>query len=166
MKYRIVGADGNTYGPVTLEQLRQWLTEGRVDSRTPVYVEGATNWTYISLLPEFAPAQPPTPPAASPIQPLVLRRGTNGFATAGLVCSLLAWTICCCCGGLPFNLLGLVFSIVALVQISAQADPQDGRGLAIIGLVLSSLSLLFGLFYGVFQLATNPGSINWSTSFQ
>jgi len=29
MNYRIIGADGKTYGPVGIEQIRQWLAEGR-----------------------------------------------------------------------------------------------------------------------------------------
>jgi hypothetical protein len=167
MKYRIIGADGNTYGPVSLEQIRQWLAEGRVDNRSPVYVEGAANWTYVGLLPEFAP--PPTPaPSPTPIgtiRPVATYRGTNGLATAGLVCSLLAWTLCCCCGGFPLNILGLIFSIIALVQINSQADPQNGRAFAIIGVVLSALSLAFGMISVILPGIENPGSFHWTASF-
>jgi hypothetical protein len=63
--------------------------------------------------PEFPP-----PPAAS----------TNGFAVAALVFGIL--------GGL----LGLVFGIIALVQI--RRTGQKGTGLAVAGLVLSALWLL------------------------
>jgi hypothetical protein len=158
MNYRIVGADGKVYGPVTLEQLRQWFAQGRVEARTPVHVAGASAWTTLGQLPELAaqPAASPatSPPLAAPIPPIP--RGTNRFATAGLVCALLAWTCCCC---LPFNLLGLVFSIIALVQINAQPEPQGGRTFAIIGLVLSAANLLFALVLGVMQVAF--GSFNW-----
>ena len=34
--YKIIGADGNEYGPITTEQLRQWLAEGRVNAQTKV----------------------------------------------------------------------------------------------------------------------------------
>lgn len=169
MKYRIIGADGNTYGPVSLEQIRQWLAEGRVDNRSPVYVEGAANWTYVGLLPEFAP--PPTPaPSPTPIgtiRPVATYRGTNGLATAGLVCSLLAWTLCCCCGGFPLNILGLIFSIIALVQINSQPQPQEGRLFAILGLALSAANLLAGLAALALQLVTGATKINWQmTGFQ
>ena len=53
---------------------------------------------------------------------------------------------------MPFNLLGLVFSIIALVQLSGQAEPQEGRTSAIIGLVLSAANLLFSLGFGLLQL--------------
>jgi hypothetical protein len=157
MKYRIIGADGKTYGPVGLEQIRQWLAQGRADSRTPVYVDGTTDWTFLGLLPELAGSFSVTPPAIAPIRPGATR-GTNSFATAGLVCSLLAWTCCCC---FPFNILGLVFSIIALVQISAQPEPQAGRMLAIIGLVLSAANLLFAFGLGLLQLALHPANFNW-----
>jgi hypothetical protein len=160
MKYRIVGVDGKTYGPVGLEQIRQWIFQGRAESRTPVFVEGASDWTFLGLLPELAAdfaASPPTIAAAKPLAPS--SRGTNGFAVAGLVCSLLSW-VCCCC--LPFNLMGIVFSLIALAQISSQPEPQEGRVLAIIGLVLSVANLLF-LFGGtLLQAAFGNNSISWN----
>jgi hypothetical protein len=162
MKYRIIGVDGNTYGPVGLEQIRQWLAEGRVDNRTPIYVEGATNWTYLGLLPELAAAFTQSPPAIGALRPAASSRGTNGLATAGLICALLSW-LCCCC--VPLNLLALVFSIVALVQISSQAEPQEGRALAIAGLVISGLNLLFNAGLAV-SMALNPAAFNLQNQFQ
>ena len=162
MKYRIIGADGKMYGPIGLEQIRQWLAEGRADNRTPVYVEGASAWTYLGLLPELAAQFAPTPPARIAALPGVApARRTNGFATAGLVCALLSWT-CCCCP--PFSLLGLLFSIIALLQISSQPQPQEGRLFAIMGLVLSLANLLAGLAAVAMQLATGATSIHWQTS--
>jgi len=38
--YRVIGTDGKTYGPVNLAQLRQWIVQGRADSRTAVFVDG------------------------------------------------------------------------------------------------------------------------------
>jgi len=165
MKYRIIGADGKLYGPIGLEQIRQWLAEGRADNRTPVYAEGASDWTYLGLLPELAAqfAAPPAAPAAIP-SGLSPARATNGFATAGLIFGLLSWASCCCCCGLPFNLLGLVFSIIALLQISSQIQPQEGRMFAIIGLALSAASLLSGLAMAVWQMATGGATIHLQTS--
>jgi hypothetical protein len=157
MNYRIVGTDGKVYGPVGLEQIRWWLVEGRVESRTPVHLEGASAWTTLGLLPEFS-SPPPTINAVATAP--ASARGTNGFATAGLVCSLLAWTCCCC---LPFNLLGIIFSIIALVQINSQPQPQEGRILAIIGLVLSGANLLFTVAVMILQMVLSNTPINWPT---
>ena len=61
--YKIIGADQKEYGPVTADQLRQWLAEGRVNPQTQVLPEGATEWTTLGALPEFATASPAAPPA-------------------------------------------------------------------------------------------------------
>jgi len=159
MNYRIVGADGKIYGPVGAEQIRQWIAQGRADTRTPVFPDGATDWTFLGLLPEFAAGCAANPPRIAAVTPSAGRRKTNGFATAGFVCGLLSWAPCCCCC-LPFNLLGIVFSIIALIQISGQPVPQEGRAFAIIGLVLSGLSLLATLGLGLLQLAF-PADHTW-----
>jgi hypothetical protein len=61
--YKIIGADQKEYGPVTAEQLRQWLAEGRVNSLTQVRAEGTTEWKALGSIPEFAAASPGAPPA-------------------------------------------------------------------------------------------------------
>jgi hypothetical protein len=61
--YKIIGADGKEYGPVSAEQLRQWLKEGRINSQTRVVAEGGTDWKAFGDCPEFAdPAAPKPPP--------------------------------------------------------------------------------------------------------
>jgi uncharacterized membrane protein len=60
--YKIIGADGKEYGPVSAEQLRQWLTEGRINNQTRVLAEGSTDWKAFGDCPEFASAAPNTPP--------------------------------------------------------------------------------------------------------
>jgi uncharacterized protein DUF4190/uncharacterized protein DUF4339 len=144
--YKIIGHDGKEYGPVTAEQMRQWIAEGRLERQTPVFAEGAKDWNFVGLLPEFAAGFAGSPPVIGPLRYGDSSSGqirkTNFFATAGLVCGILSVTLCCCCGGLPVNLLGLIFSIIALVQISERPETENGRALAIIGLVLSGISLL------------------------
>jgi len=77
---------------------------------------------------------------------------------AGFVCGLLSW-VCCC--GCPFNMLGLIFSIVALVQIGSAVEKQEGRGLAIAGLICSAVSLLLSMGLGIVDLALRPHNIMW-----
>jgi hypothetical protein len=146
--YKIIGQDGKEYGPVTAEQLRQWISQNRVESRTPVFVDGAKDWTFIGLLPEFTNCfANSAPPPIAPLTPGISTAGqmpkTNSFATAGLIFGILSLTLICCCGGFPFNILGLIFSIIALVQISEHPELHEGRGLAIAGLILSAAGFLF-----------------------
>jgi hypothetical protein len=76
--YKIIGADGREYGPISQEQLRQWIAEGRANALTRVLPEGTTEWKTLSELPEFAgtfvpgagsavpPSGGPPPLSASP----------------------------------------------------------------------------------------------------
>jgi hypothetical protein len=156
--YKIIGDNGQEYGPATGEQVRQWIAEGRLERRTPVFVDGAQDWSFVGLLPEFAGCFPAvaTPPTIAPPPRGASSAGrmakTNSCAQAGLVFGILSVTCCCC--GFPFAILGLVFSLVGLSQINANPQLYEGRGLAIAGLVLSILSLLLGAGSALFNLAT------------
>jgi hypothetical protein len=64
--YTIIGGDKKEYGPVTLEEMRQWIAEGRLDGNSLVRSENDTEWRPLSTFLEFAPVLPPrpqTPPA-------------------------------------------------------------------------------------------------------
>lgn len=63
--YKIIGADGKEYGPVSAEQLRQWLTEGRINNQTRIQADGSADWKAFGDCPEFANAAPTTPPPYS-----------------------------------------------------------------------------------------------------
>ena len=165
--YRIIGGDGREYGPVSAEQLRQWVAEGRANAETRVVVEGTTDWKPLGSFPEFSslfappsspePARPPV--TTSPVSPA---RQTNSLATASLVLGIVAITVgWCCCYGLPFNVLGLVFGLIALSQINQNPLQYDGKGLAIAGLILSGISLLLAIllfvFFGAINVFSNMG---------
>jgi uncharacterized membrane protein len=52
--YRIIGGDQKEYGPVTAEDIRHWITEGRANGQTSATPEGITDWRPLSTFPEFA----------------------------------------------------------------------------------------------------------------
>ena len=159
MNYRIIGNDGKTYGPNSAEKIREWITQGRVDARTAAIAEGGSEWTFLGLLPEFARELASPPPVITPPKPVMTAaNNTNGFATAGFVCGLISLTCCCGC---PFNLLGLIFSTVALVQINGQIQKQQGWGLALAGLICSTVSLFVSFGLAIFQLALTPANMRW-----
>jgi len=66
--YKIIGADGQQYGPVSGDQIRRWIAENRVRAETLVQADGTTDWKPLSFFPEFSDTRsvPPTitPPAA------------------------------------------------------------------------------------------------------
>lgn len=54
--FKVVGIDGNEYGPISAEQVRAWIAQGRLNGQSRVLVPGAPDWQTISQLPEFAAA--------------------------------------------------------------------------------------------------------------
>ncbi|HTQ52050.1 MAG TPA: DUF4190 domain-containing protein [Candidatus Acidoferrales bacterium] len=157
-RYNIIGADGRQYGPVSGEQLQQWIAEGRANAQTQTFAEGSTEWKPLGQLPEFAGCfAPRTPPTISPPVSRSIRK-TNSWAMAGLIFGLLAFF--CCCKFL-FGLLGIIFSLVGLSQINRQPEFYEGRGLAIAGLVLSILSLLLAVLLVLVAMATGNFQFHW-----
>lgn len=70
--YFIIGGDGKQYGPVSAEDLRKWIAEGRLNAQSQAAAEGGAEWQPLSAFPEFADlfaapaAAPGAPPAFSP----------------------------------------------------------------------------------------------------
>jgi hypothetical protein len=165
--YKIIGEDGKEYGPATPEQIRQWIAEGRVEHRTPIFVDGAKDWNFVGLLPEFAGLFTVTGTPPPPIAPPARGTGTagrmaktNSYAQAGMIFGILSVTCCC---GFPFGILGLVFSLIGLSQINANPQLHEGRAMAIAGLILSIVSLLLGAGWMFLNLAMSQPHVSWNT---
>jgi hypothetical protein len=150
--YRILGADGRQYGPVSAEQIRRWIAEGRANAQTQTLAEGALAWKPLGALPEFAGHfGAPVPPPIGAVTTSHFRR-TNAFALWGMIFGVLS--LLCCCFRLVLGPLGLIFSLIGLSQISERPDLYEGRGLAIAGIILSSLGLIVGFVLFAIALAT------------
>lgn len=52
--FKMIGGDGQEYGPVTAEQLRQWIWDHRANGQTLVRAEGEADWKPLGAWPEFA----------------------------------------------------------------------------------------------------------------
>ncbi len=154
--YKIIGADGKEYGPIAVEVLRQWLAEGRANGQTKVLPEGATEWKSVAEVTELAQllgsALAPAP-APGPISISATPRN-NSLAVAGMTLGILAVTLgVCCCYGLPFSVPGIICSSIALSQIKKDPFTQQGKGLAIAGLILCILSVFLGALLLVLGVA-------------
>ena len=156
LMYKIFGADQKEYGPVTADELRTWIAEGRAIGQTLAQAENGA-WKPLSTFPEFAEAlsavRPPPPLAQAAISGKA--PATNSMAVASLIMGLLSITVGLLCCGPLFSILGIIFSAVALSQIRKDPQLQSGRGMAIAGLVLSVFgmiaSLLILLVFGFWE---------------
>jgi hypothetical protein len=108
--YKIIGADGQEYGPVSTEQLRQWIAEGRVNLQTRAQAAGTTEWKALGQYPEFAVpgAVPPPAPGAYAAQP-------RPQISNHLVPAILTTIFCC----LPFGIAAIVFAAQVNTKLAA-----------------------------------------------
>src|ERR1041385_110292 len=67
--YKIIGADEREYGPVSAEQLRQWIAEGRANAQTRAQAEGSAEWRPLAAFPEFVDLFVGTTAAGGPASP-------------------------------------------------------------------------------------------------
>jgi len=142
--------------------LLEWIAEGRATALTRAKAEGTDLWKPLMEFVEFAPALARMTPALAATRPIYYTAAprTNSLATASLVMGMLAITCgMCCCYGVPFNLLGIIFALIALAQIRNDPQSQQGRGLAIAGLVLSLLSFALAALFLLLGLAVNSSEI-------
>ena len=52
--FKIIGADQKEYGPISIEQIRQWIKDGRLNAQTPAQRAGEGEWRQLSGYEEFA----------------------------------------------------------------------------------------------------------------
>lgn len=113
--YKIVGADGKEYGPVSVDQLRQWIIEGRLNMQSKVLPEGSTEWKTVAQVPELAAAVPaPAAPQPGPFA------GATPDVPNYLWQSIVV-TLCCC---LPFGVAAIVYA----AQVKSKLSVGDVAG--------------------------------------
>jgi hypothetical protein len=148
--YKIIGADGKEYGPISVETLRQWMAEGRANAQSRIQLEGTTEWKPLSEFPELAAALPSALPP-TPGAPGVLAPGgaglnlVNGPSIGLIITAILNFLTGA--GSLMFNLLvGASFLTAGAKQNEPWAGALSGTLAVtsnIIGILVSGL-ILFG----------------------
>ena len=61
--------DGNEYGPITAEEIRDWQAQGRMNSESLVRYTNSREWLPLSSYDELATAPPPAPAQESEPEP-------------------------------------------------------------------------------------------------
>ena len=146
--YKLLGSDQKEYGPISADQLRAWISQGRANGRSKVQAAGSTEWKLLAEFPEFADAlramagAAPSTISAGQSQPAAAPPKTSGMAITSLVLG-------CLCVTSP---LGLVLGIVSLVRINKSKGQLGGQGLALAGTIVSAVFLLMGLVPGAMLL--------------
>ncbi len=118
--YFIIGADRKEYGPVSTDEVRKWIAEGRADAQTQVRADGTTEWLPLSAVPELGDGLKKTAPPPPPtIGALPTAGKTSALAVTSLVLGILALPTC---GATA--LFGLICGMIALVSWNAHGGPD------------------------------------------
>jgi hypothetical protein len=147
--YKIIGADQKEYGPVSAEELRAWIGQGRANGQTLVMVDNGP-WKPLSTYPEFADAlraagasAPPSLSSSSLARPPA-SVGTQTVQVPGIFL-IVAGAL-----GAMANSLNLLSHVLgwAIFQTQSSGNPELDN---VVRVMSGSLGLLF---YG-FALALN-----------
>lgn len=106
--YKIIGGDGHEYGPVSADDVRRWIAEGRANAQTRVLAEGSTEWQALGTLPEFATSTLPGPVAPAPPGPVPAPTFIKVFSILNMVFGGLG-LLCT-----PMNFIGIPMAVKTL----------------------------------------------------
>jgi len=150
--YKIIGVDGRQYGPVGLEQMRQWIAEGRVNAQTRVQGDAGGDWKIAAEFPELGLASAvggsgagSTPPPLSAVQP---KSRPQGLAITSFVLGLLSLA----CFGLLAGIPAIICGHVARGRVRRITGQYGGAGFALAGLIMGYVSVLMTLLLAVMLL--------------
>jgi TM2 domain-containing membrane protein YozV len=127
--YKIIGADGKPYGPVSAGEIRQWMAANRVNGQTLAQVEGSSEWKPLGAFPEFISGTGNVPPAIASrasnkiaagicgilLGSLGIHKFILGYTGAGSI-MLLVTILTCGIAGVVMHLIGLIEGIVYLTK--------------------------------------------------
>jgi TM2 domain-containing membrane protein YozV len=133
--YKIIGADGREYGPVGVDQVKQWIAEGRANAQTRAQAEGGADWRSLADLAEFHASLGISgnvpPPVSPPVQPHVTTRppGADKKIVAG-ICGILLG-----CFGIHKFILGYTGEGLTMLLITVLTCGIGAAVTHIIGLI-------------------------------
>jgi TM2 domain-containing membrane protein YozV len=113
--YRIIGVDGQQYGPVAAEQIRRWLGENRLNAQTLAQLEGASEWKPLVSFPEFEANVKAPPPGIAMAPPLPVAHPRAGSKIAAGICGILLGALGIHKFILGYTGAGLIMLLVSLL---------------------------------------------------
>ena len=126
--YRIIGTDGNQYGPAGAEQIRRWLAENRVNAQTLLQVDGTPDWKPLSAFSELYSGEMPNVPPPILTPDVVAARASNKIAAG--ICGILLGSL-----GVHKFILGYTGAGIAMLLITVLTCGIAGGVIHLIGLI-------------------------------
>jgi hypothetical protein len=158
--YKIIGADQKEYGPITSDQIRQWIRDGRVNAHTQARLEPDGNWQPLSAFPEFADVLQPGVAAPGPAPAFISPVGGATGSREAALQAVKAPAICLivmAALGIALFLFGVIGNMMPPRPIPSDLSPQlqslfqrmqseRGPGSALLDLFFAAMNglVLFG----------------------
>jgi len=150
LTYKIIGTDTHEYGPVSLLELKKWVSEGRITGATQVSRSDQEGWSTAGSFPELGvrdytgSAPTATSSAADPLLERQLKNGGSWFywiAGLSLINSAVALS-----GSQWGFILGLEFTQI-IDAIAHEIGSGAGFAVAIVlDLLVPGMFIFFGIF--------------------
>ena len=121
--------NGAKYGPVSAEELRKWVAEGRLQPADYVWCEGMVDWAQYNTIAELNYTGVPQSYVQGAAPP------SNGMAVAGMVLGIISVPFVCLWPiGLICAIVGLCLSVVGKNRANTT---KTGGGMAVAGIALA-----------------------------
>lgn len=147
MRYYVIVADGNRYGPADEAQLRAWVNQGRIFENTLLQEENGTAKFPAGTVLGFFDASTPPPQSVAP----TYYRANNEpplETTPTIIKAVLVMCFCC----QPLGIVALVFSILAATAASSNRT-QAANNLKTADTIANwaiGIGLTIGFLYALF----------------
>jgi hypothetical protein len=141
MQQIFIAKEGQQHGPYTLAEVKQHLQTGRFSLDDLGWFDGAPAWIPLHQVPGVTSGtRPPAIPANVPPAPVIAHqpRHTSGLAVASLILGIVSWFTV----GLP-AIPAVICAHLSLSRIKHSAGAVGGWGMAVAGLILGYLSMIF-----------------------
>lgn len=161
--YKILGGDQKEYGPVAVEQLREWIAQRRVNAQTMAQAEGSSEWKALGAFPELAAAINAPPIGAAVASAAVVAEDSPMSAVVpyknpkALIAYYLAIFSLIPCVGLPLGIAAFVLGIAGLKVLKTHPNAH-GKVHAWIGIILGGLCGMANLVLIIVMIIAGAGA--------
>jgi hypothetical protein len=142
------------YGPITEQELRSWVAQGRVSYHDLVWTDGMARWQPLQEVQYMFAGGPPIPPAGGAAMSAPMASGNYAPHNGTLI--LVLGILALCMGALGLILGPIAWSMGSkeLTNIDAGLTDPTGRGQVnagkICGMIATILGVVFLLFFCLF----------------
>ena len=148
-QYKIKGTDGAEYGPVSTEELQQWVAQNRCTPKSLVEVDGSGEWVPLATLPKFQDAFAASPASAEGEGEGEGEGGVSTVIPYKNVPALIAYYVGVFCIICPPLLCfpAIILGVIGLRRVKENPEVK-GTAHAWIGILSGSFFLLLSIVIG------------------